>query len=156
MKVLIPTDFSDNAVQALHYIVQLMHHTPCQFTLLHTYEIPTSSAGEIITINDYLKSSAEKKLMRLKNLAESIADAELHQFNCTALHGDFIRVVNRFSQEEKMDLLIINLTNKCFPDKASHKGYAKKIIENSKIPVLVIPDCFQVENNVDLQKLIRK
>ncbi len=156
MRVLIPTDFSDNAVQSLNYIVQLMHDTPCQFTLLHTYEIPTSSAGEIITINDHLKANAEKKLLQFKLLAESISNTYLHEFNCLALHGDFIRVVNRFSIEEKIDLLVINMTNKCFPDKSSHKGYAKKIIDSAKIPILVVPDCFQAENTLDLKQISAK
>jgi nucleotide-binding universal stress UspA family protein len=156
MRVLIPTDFSDNAFQSLHYVLQLMQNTQCQFILLHTYEIPASSAGEIITVNDLLKASAEKKLLELKTYAESISPPNLHRFSCLALHGDFIRVINRFSQEEKIDLMAINVTNKCFPDKTSHKGYAKKIIENSKIPLLVIPDCFQAENKVDLEQISLK
>lgn len=148
MRVLIPTDFSSNAWQTMQYTLQLMQNVKCAFTILHTYELPNSSSGEIISLHDQLKANAEVKLSEFKTRATAIANPKLHQFNSEALHGDFIRVVNRYAQDEKMDLMAISMTNKFYPDKTHHKGYAKRIVEYSKCPVLIIPDCFQSDGKV--------
>lgn len=143
MKILVPTDFSGNAWQTLKYVIELMYNKDCAFTLIHTYEIPNSSSGEIISINDHLRAEANYKLKELKLRAENESSNNNHSFSYTALHGDFLRVINRFLQEEDVDLLAISMSNKCYPDSLPHKGYAKKIIENSKCPVIVVPDCLQ-------------
>ncbi len=145
MRILVPTDFSTNSWKTMQYIVDLMHHKKCNFKLLHTYELPSSSSGEIIDLHDNLKAEAEAKLLSLKKEIADFTNSKLHTINCQALHGDFLRVINRVAEEEKFDLIAISLTNKIYPDKVQHKGYAKRIIDNCKTPVIVVPDCYQAD-----------
>lgn len=152
MKILVPTDFSGNAWHALNYAIQLMSDKECTFTLIHTYEIPNSSSGEIISINDHLRAEANHKLRELKSMAERASNRNIHNFSYVALHGDFLRVINRFLNEEEVDLLAISMSNKCYPDSLPHKGYAKRIIENSKCPVIVVPDCYENSSAVSKKK----
>lgn len=44
-RILLPTDFSDNAFNALSYAMQLFEKEKCEFTLLHTYTPVTYNVG---------------------------------------------------------------------------------------------------------------
>lgn len=152
MKILIPTDFSGNAWQTLKYVIELMSGKDCSFTLIHTYEIPNSSSGEIISVNDQLREEAHRKLKELKSKAERSTDKNNHSFSYLAMHGDFLRVINRYLQEEEIDMIAISMSNRCYPDSIPHKGLAKKIIENTKCPVIVVPDCFEKSETTTKKK----
>ncbi len=152
MKILIPTDFSPCADYTLEYVIRLMNKVNCTFSLLHTYEIPRFTTGEIVSINDQLKLAADEKLIALKKQAELISNNSYHTFHHLSLHGDFLRVVNRILREEDIDLLAIsgsdqNRTNS-LEHKMESKAYAKHISEVTNCPVLIVPiakdDSYQI------------
>ena len=60
--VLIPTDFSDNAWNAIFTAIKLYPDTTCRFILLHAYE------------NKALSMLGEKNQLRLGTLYDSLAE----------------------------------------------------------------------------------
>ncbi|WP_273568522.1 universal stress protein [Maribacter halichondriae] len=75
--ILVPTDFSENAFNALKYTLELFKKTKCTFHLLHIDPIPPySGAGTAVrsasrNFGDYVLKQSKKELQdrwrRLKN-----------------------------------------------------------------------------------------
>ncbi len=149
MKILVPTDFSNNAWDVLLYSTNLLANITCNFILIHTYQIPNTSDGEIIDINDKIRSESCNKLIHIINKIQTKNQNEKHSFTHLAIIGDFPRTIYRLMREEEIDMIAISLTNQCDPeDSIVHNGYAKDVLETTICPVLVVPDCYKEETNV--------
>jgi nucleotide-binding universal stress UspA family protein len=78
--ILVPIDFSQNALNALHYAIYLFEKEKCQFHILHVYSYPNDKEHK--KSNDNLKKAefelVEKKLSKLIE--------ELRYKNTNSLH----------------------------------------------------------------------
>lgn len=70
-KVLIPTDFSDNAKRAARYAIHLFGKG-AEYTLMNNYEVPHSGATMLISIADILQKDAMALLRDEKSALESL------------------------------------------------------------------------------------
>ncbi|TRZ43262.1 universal stress protein [Robertkochia solimangrovi] len=67
-KVLLPTDFSENSLNALHYAIKMFEGESCEFDIIHSFNVSTSS----------LSSTRKKeKNTRVYHLAEEKAKEEM-------------------------------------------------------------------------------
>ena len=55
--ILLPTDFSQNSLNAINYAMELFKDTPCQFYLLNAFKIPYLTNEELLE-NDMKKNGA--------------------------------------------------------------------------------------------------
>ena len=62
-KILVPTDFSSNAENALHYAIQLANQFEAEIEILHAYDT-IATTGSLINVADYFRENAEKDLTR--------------------------------------------------------------------------------------------
>jgi len=72
-RILLPTDFSDNAYEAIAYAINMHKDVKCTFYLLNTYtpaiyrtEYLIGSPGQI-GLGDVLQESSMSRLEKLKN-----------------------------------------------------------------------------------------
>ena len=56
--ILLPTDFSQNSLNAINYAMELFKDTPCKFYLLNAFKIPYLTNEELLE-NDMKKMAAE-------------------------------------------------------------------------------------------------
>lgn len=77
-KILIPTDFSDNAQKATDFAITLFG-TDATYTLVHSYDVPHSGATMLISIADILEKDSLQLLNETKaKLLEKYPDMEGH------------------------------------------------------------------------------
>ena len=111
--ILIPTDFSDNAWNAIKYGTALYSKTRCTFHIIHINPISYNSGGEAamyvspeILEETILKESKEK----LENLLKEIERLPLntkHTFKTSALYGFFTDHIKQEVQDKNIDLIIM-------------------------------------------------
>ena len=65
-RILLPTDFSTNAQNAIDYAIYLFEREPCTFYLLHAYYIVPSETGTQVDAGNALKT-LQKKLEATKS-----------------------------------------------------------------------------------------
>ncbi len=140
-KVLWPTDFSQNAEQALPYVISLGEKYQTEVHVLYVIEelaLHEPWYGEfdqshIDKIHEWEKNKAEKRL-------DEICSSYLNGCPLYVRHiaiGDPAEEIIKLSEKEKMDMVVI----------ASHgrKGrfhfgsVAEKVVKNSPVPVVTIP-----------------
>ena len=76
LKVLLPTDFSDNSWSAIVYALRLYKNIPCTFYLLHSYELkiaPMSSLSS--TLLEHIKEGAVKEINEFR---KQMVDANIN------------------------------------------------------------------------------
>ena len=78
--IIIPTDFSPVATNAMHYGLEMARSVNASLLLFHAYQVPVSySDVPIILVSvDELKKSAEERLETLKKEVEHISSCLLY------------------------------------------------------------------------------
>ena len=140
-KVLWPTDFSENAEKALPYVKSLSEKYQTEVHVLYVIEelgyhepwYGEFDRSHIEKIHEWEEKTAKKRL-------DEICDQYLQGCPLYIKHvaiGDPAREILRLIDEEKVDMVVMAAHGR----KAHFKfgSVAKKILENSRAPVITIP-----------------
>jgi nucleotide-binding universal stress UspA family protein len=157
-KILVPFDNSKPAEYALNYTVDLvknMKEQQLEIILLHVVQpyddsmksylsrkIQSPKTGDTITLEQYLKDIAIETENDAKNILEDkIKTIESNGFTLQSmvLHGNPAEEILKFSQLEKIDLIVMgNVGLKGISKIKTLGSVSRKVLENSKCPVLIV------------------
>lgn len=85
--IIVPTDFSPTATNALHYAIDMAKAIDASLLLFHVYQVPVSySDVPIMLVSvDELKQTAEEKIGRLKKEVEHITSGKMKIYTETRM-----------------------------------------------------------------------
>ena len=149
-RVLIPTDFSENAWNAISYAAQLFRNEKCTFYLLNTYtpSIPSSRFMAPMVngmkIEDAVKQTScqglEKTVIRVQ---EQFNNAN-HFFETFSSFSLLVDAVQEMVDEYNIDLIVTGTKGASGMEEVFMGSNTVRIIKSSrKCPVLAIPQHFQ-------------
>jgi len=140
-KILLPTDFSDNAWNAVVYALKLFKHEHCTFYFLNSTFIQISTFSQFS--NKLLKSidqDALKSLMALEKLAESTSANSNHDFQIILSRESLNNAVKKAVLEWDIDLVIMGSTGASRTKEVFYGSNTVNLIKSlKKCPVLIIP-----------------
>ena len=151
-KILLPTDFSENAMNAITYALKLFTHEECTFYILNTYtpiiyqaeylQLSTAQFGLLDTAKDIslkglatVKESIDKKFINPKHTIKTIS-----------VFNNLIPEMESLIERENIDLVIMgtqgasNIQGVLFGSNTVH------VFKNVKAPVLAVPSAFEFES----------
>lgn len=127
-KVVFATDFSDNDIKAIHYLIKLGY-------LFH-YHL------EILHVNQLGEDDITKKIRQIEFM-KHIHRLRYEQYDVTEVYGqDIIDRMNRFCDETNTSLLAFTHHRSSFFSGLFNKSVTKKALSKQKVPVLVFPAKF--------------
>lgn len=138
--ILIPTDFSDNASNALHFALELARMTKAKCTLLHAYEMPYDFASQMENRIVAIRENAKKELNKL--LAQIKDDSRYNSLEVDFLleEGAPERVVTDVAEEQAADLIVIGLSKHSGFETFTGDNTGAEVVDRSHVPVLAIPE----------------
>ncbi|MDR9457435.1 MAG: universal stress protein [Salegentibacter sp.] len=144
-KIVFPTDFSENAFNALKYAVELLKYETCEFFLLHAYADEVYNDETILSrsLMDELKEKvlnhAEVKLEETLEKIREIAPNPHHTFHKVASFGALVDEVNDLVDSENADLCIMGTRGKSDDRNISFGTNTLLVMKYVQCPVLSIP-----------------
>jgi nucleotide-binding universal stress UspA family protein len=140
-KILVPTDFSDNAYNALNFAVAFANKFGAEITLIHTFKL-YSSTGMFISVESYMEEDARK------DLAEMIRSTkEKLSGNAGIKHklyrGDAAPVIAAVADKENFDLIIMGTQGASGLKEVFTGSTTNGVIKSSNTPLLMIPEHYQ-------------
>lgn len=144
-KILIPTDFSENAYGAMCYAAQLYAETECTFFLLHSYtpaiyqsEYLLHSPGQI-GLGDIYRIDSEDNLKLFREKIVSAFRNPKHRFEIHSAFSVLTEAIDDMVEEEKIDLIIMGTQGATGAKEIFLGSNTVHAIKRAKCPVLVIP-----------------
>ena len=137
--IIIPTDFSSAADNAMHYGAQLAQHLQAQLLLLHVYMVP-------ITMNDMpvlmvtaeeLKGGADEGLMRCKGELEAAYPGLM--IKTESRLGDVVDELKDMCEHLNPQLVVMGTHGSSGLERMLFGSNAVSTIKNIKHPVIVVP-----------------
>ena len=146
-KILLPTDFSDNAWCAAVYALNLYSKEESTFYFLHSYKMKASAMSNLS--NKLLRTMAEnaqKDLQELKDMAEKSNANPNHKFEMILSADAMDDAIELAIAKHGIDLIIMGTKGATGAKQIFMGSNAVKTIKSIKnCPVLLIPDEFDFE-----------
>lgn len=138
--ILFPTDFSDNANNALAYALELAKDTGAKLHILNSYELPYSHSGMMVSITDILKKDSEEGIEKtVKSIKENPNYANVELMTSSFL-GSAINVITNYSTDNNIDLVVMGTKGASGLKEVLVGSNAQGVIQHSEVAVLAIPE----------------
>ncbi len=135
MKILVPTDFSDNARHAIAQAKELAIGTKGSITLLFSFYVIYDFAAQVAEMEEQIKKDATKNIEKeLKKLQEAGVNADYKIVRNTVPNG-----ILSTAQDLNYDLIIMGTQGASGIKKALVGSNTASVIKSTQIPVLAIP-----------------
>ncbi|MBK7870650.1 MAG: universal stress protein [Saprospiraceae bacterium] len=139
-KILVPTDFSDHANNALAYAVNLANAFGSTITLLHTYQV-YNKAGSFISVESFMKEDAAKAMLETMKKTEALLKNNA-QLESKIIKGDTVDIIMDLAQHHLYDLIVMGTQGASGLEEVFIGSTANSVIKNVYIPVLAVPADF--------------
>lgn len=154
--ILIPTDFSRNARNAIDYAMKFLEGERCTFYFLHTYT-PNFYRMDYVLGGPSFSAIADKGIdISLAGLEKSVADVKArhanpkHTYEMVSAFNILSDEINELSQSKEIDLVIMGTQGATGAKEIFLGSNAVHALRKSQVPVLVIPEgcSFQPIKNI--------
>ncbi|WP_010520755.1 universal stress protein [Aquimarina agarivorans] len=145
--ILIPTDFSKNAWEAINYISEIYSQIPCEIHFANVYNFPgyiTESAFVTIPSTDVYNEIRKLSITQLNKTIEKVKTQfknKLHTYHSISEHNSLFSFIEDFVLNNNIDLIVMGTKGETNSTDILYGSNTIDILQNiTKCPVLAIPE----------------
>ncbi len=145
-KILVPTDFSENASNALEYAISLFKYDISEFFIMHAYQ-DDIYAEDLQVTNDTLsevtKMVGEKSKSQLEAVLKQvnkISPNPRHTYNIVSSNNILVDEADKIVDKENIDVIVMGTRGFTNDRKIAFGSHTLQILKYVESPVLVIPE----------------
>ena len=144
-KILIPTDFSENSMNAVKYATELFKYDRAEIYLLHAFSDEVYGDKKLLsaeTFEDLKQKTFDKTKEALDIFRERILQFSpnpKHNVHLMAEFGFLVDSVNDWVEKENIDVVVMGTKGETADKKLTFGSNTLQVIKYVKCPVLAIP-----------------
>ncbi|MFD2724678.1 universal stress protein [Hyunsoonleella rubra] len=145
-KILIPTDFSENAQNALEYAVNLFKYEVSEFYIMHAYDEDVFSDQVLLAIEKEedatltVHKKAEDQLQEIKNTIISTSPNPRHTFYTISANNLLLNETDNIVDQQNIDIIVMGTKGKTNNTKLTFGSNTLQVLKYVQCPVLAIPE----------------
>ena len=145
-KILVPSDFSENAFNALKYACQVFKYERSEFYIVHAYADEAYRQGAVGDRNvlENLKETvfqkAEERLKQTKNKLREYSPNPKHTYTFISVFANLIDAINDWVEQENMDVVVMGTRGETNDRKITFGSNTLQVMRYVNCPVLAIPE----------------
>lgn len=145
--IIFPTDFSDNASNAMAYAIALAEKVNARLLLLNTFILPSSGAGSGLSgsLLEMLRKESESQLAQLKEKVEK-ENPNLKEVTTVSKLGDLLSNLRDLTERDKVSLVVMGTQGATGLQEIFIGSNAQTVIKKLRAPVMVIPSNAKYKN----------
>jgi len=155
-KILLPTDFSINAIDAINYASELFSTTECEFYILNVVKTSSFITDDLMTMTPSetlyksLIDSSKKSINKIISKIKAKYKNNKHKFHAVVDYDNFIDAINQQCNSKKIELIIMGTKGTTGLERVLFGSNTIRVINRCSTPVLAIPgNCkFQPLKNI--------
>lgn len=136
-KILVPTDFSDHAKNAIEHGINLANRFGSVLTLYHAYNVP-SSTGSFLSVKSFIEKEAEREMLDLLQHTEQKL-LQQTKVNSVVIQYDTIRGIVKIAEKEQYDLIVMGTQGATGLREIFFGSVTNGVLKQAKTPLLAIP-----------------
>ncbi len=150
-KILIPTDFSDNAMNALNYACEVFKFEISEFFIMHAYQDEIYADDSLLrnetieTIANIIGNKSKIQLENLLNYINNISPNPKHTYTIISSNNILLNEADKIVAKENIDLIVMGTRGKRNNRKLTFGSHTLQVLKYVECPVLAIPENFKYE-----------
>lgn len=138
--ILIPTDYSETAGNALQYAIELAKFSSAKIILMHAYQVPVPT-GEVPIMMISPKELKEENQKRIKLLEKKVKEQTEGKIKTETVvrEGFTIDEITNVIKKKRVDLVVMGIKGAGKVSQTLIGSHTSSLIKKTQAPVLVIP-----------------
>jgi len=145
--ILLPTDFSKNSLNAMHYAMALFKDIPCKFYLLNVFKIPyvtnevlmENDAHQLVKLEEGLYETSQKRMKDvLKKL--KLKSKSNHKFELLSDYNFFINSVQNHVKAKNIEIIVMGTKGATGAKEIFMGSNTGDVIMKTECNVLAVPE----------------
>ncbi|WP_111683993.1 universal stress protein [Winogradskyella tangerina] len=154
LSILLPTDFSENSINAIRYALEFYRDEDCKFHFLHCYppvifsyeyQIERGLVGK--NIHDIVQGETKERLYELA-ISMMRDHGNGQKFDVEVVTGFLPDQVARVASDNKIDLIVMGTKGETGSDRVVFGTNTIQVINKRCCPVIAVPEGFEF-NGID-------
>jgi nucleotide-binding universal stress UspA family protein len=140
-KILVPCDFSEQAIQAFRFALDIARETKGSVHLVHVVELPVIHDPVFMPVMSFeealikeFRESAEKQFQKLQSKYAGPADKIYTQ----VLFGGTFRMLTDYIEKEQIDLVVMGTRGASGAREVLVGSNTEKVVRRSPVPVIAV------------------
>jgi nucleotide-binding universal stress UspA family protein len=148
-KIIVPSDFSENAFKALQFAAELFKYERSEFYILHAYADEVYNQKGVLSqeileeFKEITRKNSDAELEKIKARILELLPNPRHRFHTISSFGMLIDEVNDLVNFENADIIVTSTRGKSNDRKMTFGSNSLQIIKYVQCPVLSIPENYQ-------------
>ena len=144
-KILLPTDFSENSINAIQFASQLFKDIPCKFYLLNVFKIPYLANEELMDQNVAQLAALEEEMYEtskkeMEQLLGQFPKNKKHNFETISDYNLFNLAVHQVVDEKDIELIIMGTKGATGAKEIFMGSNTGDVIMRSSCNVIAVPE----------------
>jgi len=148
-KVLVPTDFSENAFNALKYACQVFKYETSEFLIVHAYadevyrQVPEMKRSYLDELKEATLRRSDRELKHILAKIKEYSPNPQHTFRTISVFGALIDEANDLVNQENMDIVVMGTRGATNDKKLTFGSNTLQLLKYVHCPVLAIPEGYE-------------
>lgn len=145
ISILLPTDFSDNSMNAIKYALEFFKYQNAEFYFMHAYQNEFYDHDELVSrdvFNDILenvKNESQKNLETLLAEVEKLSPNPKFKYHIISSYNTLVEETNLIADAKSIDLIVMGTKGKSDEQQILFGSKTFQVLKHVKCPVLAIP-----------------
>lgn len=146
--ILIPTDFSDNAINAIKYALELFKYERSVFHFLHTYEDriynnPELTRDNLQALESEIHADVEAKFAETLAIVKKLSPNPRHEYRVVAANNSLVDEADKLVEAHNVDLIVMGTRGETNDPKVVFGSHTLQVLKYVQCPVLAIPEHYK-------------
>jgi nucleotide-binding universal stress UspA family protein len=147
--ILIPTDFSDNAMNAIRYAIELFKYDKSDFYIMHAYQDEIYQDDTLLTretldeITKIKRRRSNEQLDLILNQINAISPNPRHHYNKISSNNTLIDEADKIVDKKNIDIIVMGTRGKTNDRKLTFGSQTLQVLRYVQCPVLAIPENYK-------------
>lgn len=146
-KILLPTDFSNNAWNAINYAINLFESDICDFYILNAFSADFNPVKELINLGtsksvlDNLQQESENKLNAIVNKIRDHKINVKHDFKIIAINNNPVNAITNIVEQKDIELIVMGSQGVTRSQKVAFGSNSIYVMEKVRnCPSIIVPE----------------
>lgn len=144
-KILVPTDFSDNAMNAIEYALELFKHEKSHFYLMHAYQdkiyanTPLLNQETLHKTTQVVSSKSKQQLESTLKHIKEVSHNSKHTYSIISSNSMLIDEADKVVDDEDIDIIVMGTHGETYNRSLTFGSHTLQVLRYVQCPVLAIP-----------------
>ncbi len=144
--ILLPTDFSNNSINAIKYALELFKGERCEFYILNVQKASSFVSDDLMTmqssttIYQNLIETAKTSINKIIVDFQKKYKVENHIYHSIVDYDNFVDAINQLVKAKNICLIVMGTKGATGAEKVIFGSNTVRVMQRSNCPVLAVPD----------------